>query len=790
MKKKTVGYLITTSVVLFSLTASPMVQGTSVHASGDRPLVSQVASSDNLIQNDVFAFSPATLSFTNWGFYADGKPFDPKANNCVLGNGGLLVDSSESSYTFRFDDTGSEIAGPTSFTQAIPKEEKMMLFGANQAEHSAIMASFSAMNHSSSCEITMGQVIHVTPGKKYIFSALAKPTDVLAYDEQSMVDNDANYLIKIIDPATNQELFSDSKNLGKSNSYQSISAAFQASSSSILLLFGADRPVAFNNTFSSYSFKSPVLKEVADNKPEIKGEKETSITVGESFDALAGMSAGDAEDGDLTSKIQVSGKVDNQTVGDYTLTYTVTDSDNNTDTFTRVVHVLNKNVPVITGDDLTLNVGDSFDPMVGMKANDKEDGDLTNKLQVTDNPVDTSKAGVYTVKYQVTDSEKNTTTFERKVTVNSNEKPTITGDKETTIKIGQDFDPMSSMKASDKEDGDLTDKIQVKGQVDTQKVGDYVLTYTVEDHQHHKAVFERTVHVVSNDKPVITGDKETSVKVGGTFDPMSGMQATDKEDGDLTKQLKVEGKVQTALVGDYTLTYRVSDSDENTTTFTRVVHVLSDEAPIIIGEKEIYVNPNSVFDPLDKVAASDKEDGDLTDQLKITKNNVDTKVSGSYQVIYQVTDSDGHQATFERTVIVTNAPVIEAKDQTIQQGDTFDLLENVTGYDKEDGDLTKQITVKQSDVNPQVPGIYHVTYAVKDADGNYVEKNIQVTVEAPIPSEAPAIKAEPVATEVPKTVNVPAQKLPKTGDQSNWPQDIAGILFLLAGLGILSIRKK
>ncbi|EOO58928.1 hypothetical protein IKE_06217, partial [Bacillus cereus VD196] len=44
---------------------------------------------------------------------------------------------------------------------------------------------------------------------------------------------------------------------------------------------------------------------------------------------------------------------------------------------------------------------------------------------------------------------------------------------------------------------------------------------------------------ISNEKPVITGEEKTSLKQGSTFDPLSGMSATDKEDGDLTEKLKI-----------------------------------------------------------------------------------------------------------------------------------------------------------------------------------------------------------------------------------------------------------
>lgn len=60
--------------------------------------------------------------------------------------------------------------------------------------------------------------------------------------------------------------------------------------------------------------------------------------------------------------------------------------------------------PVINAKDQTLTVGDKFDPMKGVTATDKEDGDLTDKIVITKNTVDTSKAGKYTVVYEVTDS--------------------------------------------------------------------------------------------------------------------------------------------------------------------------------------------------------------------------------------------------------------------------------------------------------------------------------------------------------------------------------------------------
>lgn len=67
------------------------------------------------------------------------------------------------------------------------------------------------------------------------------------------------------------------------------------------------------------------------------------------------------------------------------------------------VSVINK-APKITAEDKTLTVGDTFDAMKDVTATDAEDGDLTDKIVITKNTVDTFKAGKYTVVYEVTDS--------------------------------------------------------------------------------------------------------------------------------------------------------------------------------------------------------------------------------------------------------------------------------------------------------------------------------------------------------------------------------------------------
>ncbi|WP_271014092.1 immunoglobulin-like domain-containing protein [Listeria seeligeri] len=504
----------------------------------------------------------------------------------------------------------------------------------------------------------------------------------------------------------------------------------------------ADNPV---NTSKSGSYE--VTYEVTDsdgNKatftrtvivteaPAITGDSETILNPNATFDPMNTMIATDKEDGDITGDIQVvDNPVDTSKPGSYEVAYEVTDSDGNKSTFTRTITVTEP--PRISGESETyLSPNATFDPMNTMTATDKEDGNITSSINVTNNTVDTSKPGNYEVTYEVTDSDGNKASFTRTVVVT--EAPIITGDSETQLNLNADFDPMSTIQATDKEDSDITNAVKVTNNtVDTSKPGSYFVTYEVIDSDGNISdTFIRTVIVT--EAPTISGDSETRLNPNADFDPMSTIQAKDKEDGDITSAVKVtNNSVDTSKSGSYEVTYEVTDSDGNKAVFTRTVIVT--EAPIISGDSETVLNPSEVFDPMSTIQAKDKEDGDITSNVKVTDNPVDTLTPGSYEVTYEVTDSDGNKETFTRTVIVTEAPTITGESETILNPNAmFDPMSTMKATDKEDGDITQNIQVTNNTVDTSKPGSYLVTYEVTDSDGNISSTFIRTVIvtEAPI----------------------------------------------------------
>ena len=148
----------------------------------------------------------------------------------------------------------------------------------------------------------------------------------------------------------------------------------------------------------------------------LNGANTISIIVGSNYIEL-GAVAIDDRDGEVN--VVVSGVIDINKLGTYTVTYFAKDSANNTSTLTRKVIVTKvKDVvaPTITlegSTNVTLEVGESFtDP--GFEAFDDIDGVL--KVVVT-GEVDTSKAGTYVLTYTATDAAGNKFVKTRTITV-------------------------------------------------------------------------------------------------------------------------------------------------------------------------------------------------------------------------------------------------------------------------------------------------------------------------------------------------------------------------------------
>ncbi|EMF0110802.1 DUF5011 domain-containing protein, partial [Enterococcus hirae] len=390
--------------------------------------------------------------------------------------------------------------------------------------------------------------------------------------------------------------------------------------------------------------------------------------------------------------------------------------------------------PIIHATDMTYQVGETLNPLLGVTAEDPEDGDLTDQVKADATGVNMSKPGDYELILSVTDKDGNTT--EQTVTVHVVDQvtdgPVIKGAEDIRIDERSKFDPLEGVTAQDGQGNDITDKLTYTGSVDTSTPGEYTIKYYVYDNDGKVATAKRVVTVQSDaSKPVVMSPDKLTVKQNSKFDPTLYAQAYDNEDGDITDQIKILGQIYTDKLGSQFITYEVTDSDGNKASKIMEVEVVATlgNAPVISGADDLEINVGDKFDPISGVTAYDNEDGDLTSEIKYG-GVVNTGKAGEYTITYTVWDSDFNTETVERTITVkdpTVEPAIEANDFEVDYG--FDLTDEAAiekagakatdKYGKEEA-----VTVKETNVDTSKPGEYSITFV--SASGK--EKTVKVTV--------------------------------------------------------------
>ncbi|EKJ5044408.1 fibrinogen-binding MSCRAMM adhesin Fss2 [Enterococcus faecalis] len=190
-------------------------------------------------------------------------------------------------------------------------------------------------------------------------------------------------------------------------------------------------------------------------------------------------------------KIDVQGTVNVDKIGDYEIVYK-----NGTKEAKAIVHVRDDSRLQVK--DTTIYVGDSWKPEENfVSATDKTGQDVPFEKITVSGQVDNTKAGVYPIVYSYEGKEETA-----HVTVKPDQSKLEV--KDSTIYVGDKWKPEDNFVSATDRDGHAIsfDKVQVKGEVDTKKTGEYQISYTTEPVNETKpAVQSRLFSMFSNETP-------------------------------------------------------------------------------------------------------------------------------------------------------------------------------------------------------------------------------------------------------------------------------------------------
>jgi Domain of unknown function (DUF5011) len=391
-----------------------------------------------------------------------------------------------------------------------------------------------------------------------------------------------------------------------------------------------------------------------------------------------------------------------------------------------LLYINNKDLEIITlGEEYQYPDIFTFDYQDGMNV------DSTLNI-ITD--LDTSRIGSYTVTYQVNDNEGNTSKKFFTVYVVEEIKPMLLFDDNRTVILHEINSPYNykEYKAVDFKDGEISELVNVIGEVDVTLKGIYPITYQITDSDGNNSTYSYKVFVLDEQNPLLNVESDKTVlHQKGIEYKFPQAMAQDLVDGNISDKIQIIGSVDYDTTGAYPVIYEITDSNENKNRFEYTVYVLNGEQPLVILEQDYIVTQLNDQFTVPTYVAFDYKEGNVTDKVIIT-GEVDVFKAGIYKIIYQIIDLDGNKYEKELTVYVKDsiAPVLEGlKDLEFQFGiQEIDWYNGIIAHDNNDGDLTFKIKIYFNNLKLSQVGSYNIKYYVEDSSGNNTEETINIKI--------------------------------------------------------------
>lgn len=219
-------------------------------------------------------------------------------------------------------------------------------------------------------------------------------------------------------------------------------------------------------------------------------------------------------------------------------------------------------------DPLVYDGSETLSYMSGVSVHSDDGTDLSDRVSVT--VKSGSRLNSKILIYTVTDLNGFVTTKERKLTLKNYNGPSVTiDDKLPALKQNQ-LEQINAYKQSiHAEDGygnDISDRISLSAQPSPSGAGYFTITASVQNQFMDVYSKSQTIKATLTEPIIVLKDESVLLDKGASFDPKNHiLYAVDQNNRDISSSVVSEGTVDTNKEGSYTIMYRYTDANEQTT---------------------------------------------------------------------------------------------------------------------------------------------------------------------------------------------------------------------------------
>ena len=413
-------------------------------------------------------------------------------------------------------------------------------------------------------------------------------------------------------------------------------------------------------------------------------------------------------------------------VGRTIVTWTATDSSNNSSIVTQTVVVNEYQLPVITVANLTINAN------ANCGATEVDLGVTTSDncavVKVVNNAPSFYPLGETVVKWTATDSNGNVGTASQTVRIVDVTAPVITTPAAMTVNASDCFannlnigTPVTSDNCSI---ATITNNAPVRF-----PLGNTTVTWTVTDASGNATTATQVITVVDTTLPVLVAPQAISVQANNSCYAFNVKLGTPTSSDNCALVSITNDAPNVFSLGITTVTWTATDSSGNIKTATQLVSVIDVTLPVIVAPTAITVAAAANC----ALANLDLGTPIVTDNCSVaavTNNAPLIFPVGNTIVTWTVTDGSGNRKTATQLIKVVDliAPTITAPADVVMHTNTNCTAANVILGLPVVADNCTVATVTNNAPAVYSVGVTTVTWTIKDASGNTATATQKVTI--------------------------------------------------------------